>query len=139
MHILVSSVGTRGDVQPALDLGVELQTLGRDVRLCAPPNFVAQAQGLGFEGHPIGVEIRAPNSGQHGAVGGEHCPAFGAGQLQVGALDDGPGGRLEVGGAFAYLLGLFGDLFCGFDDRSLGWAGGRAAEPRVSAEARTTR
>ncbi|MBN9318591.1 MAG: glycosyltransferase family 1 protein [Caulobacterales bacterium] len=64
MHILVSSVGTRGDVQPALALGVEFKTLGHAVRFCVPPNFVAQAQDLGFEARPIGVEMRAPKPGE---------------------------------------------------------------------------
>jgi vancomycin aglycone glucosyltransferase len=34
------------------------------VRLAVPPNFTAQASSLGFQAVPIGVEMRAPKSGQ---------------------------------------------------------------------------
>lgn len=64
MRVLISSVGTRGDVQPALALAMALRDLGQQVRLCAPPNFVAWAGELGFEARPIGVEMRAPRPGE---------------------------------------------------------------------------
>ncbi len=63
MRILISSVGTRGDVQPAAGLAVQLRQLGHDVRLCVPPNFVVWIAGLGFEATSIGVEMRAPRPG----------------------------------------------------------------------------
>jgi vancomycin aglycone glucosyltransferase len=63
MQILVSSVGTRGDVQPAIALAVQLRELGHAVRLCAPPNFVDEVAALGFEARAIGVEMRAPPPG----------------------------------------------------------------------------
>src|SRR5690348_13044430 len=64
MRILISSVGTRGDVQPALALAISLRDLGQQVRLCVPPNFVSWAADLGFEASSIGVEMRAPRPGE---------------------------------------------------------------------------
>jgi len=43
VRIVISSIGSRGDVHPALALGVELQGLGHDVIVCAPPDFAADA------------------------------------------------------------------------------------------------
>jgi vancomycin aglycone glucosyltransferase len=59
---LLSSVGTRGDVQPIVALGLSLRALGHVVRLCVPPNFVEWVRGLGFEAAPVGVEMRAPGT-----------------------------------------------------------------------------
>jgi vancomycin aglycone glucosyltransferase len=64
MRVLISSVGTRGDVQPAVALALELRKLGCDVRMCIPPNFVGWARELGFEAKPIGIEMRAPRPGE---------------------------------------------------------------------------
>lgn len=64
MRILVSCVGTRGDVQPAVALAIQARALGRRVRLALPPNFVAWAQGLGFETAAVGIAMRAPEPGQ---------------------------------------------------------------------------
>src|SRR5215475_13663973 len=63
MRALISSVGTRGDVQPAIALAHGLKKLGHAPRLCVPPNFVTWAKDLGFEAFPIGIEMRAPPSG----------------------------------------------------------------------------
>ena len=41
MQILLSSIGSRGDVQPILALGLELLALGHTARLCTAPNFKA--------------------------------------------------------------------------------------------------
>jgi hypothetical protein len=60
MRALLTAVGTRGDVQPALALALELRTLGHAVRLCVSPNFVDQAKSLGFDAMPMGVEMRMP-------------------------------------------------------------------------------
>jgi len=40
VRVLLTAVGTRGDVQPALALALELRNLGHEVRLCISPNFV---------------------------------------------------------------------------------------------------
>jgi vancomycin aglycone glucosyltransferase len=60
VRALLSAVGTRGDVQPAVALALELRKLGHDVRLCISPNFVDWASSLGLEAVPMGVEMRVP-------------------------------------------------------------------------------
>ena len=60
MRALIAAVGTRGDVQPALALALELRRLGHAVRLCISPNFVDWAASLGLEAVPMGVEMRMP-------------------------------------------------------------------------------
>jgi vancomycin aglycone glucosyltransferase len=63
MRVLLAAVGTRGDVQPAVALALELRKLGHDARLCISPNFVEWAKGLGLDARPMGVEMRAPPRG----------------------------------------------------------------------------
>jgi vancomycin aglycone glucosyltransferase len=63
MRALLAAVGTRGDVQPALALALELRKLGHTVRLCISPNFVDWAKSLGLEARPMGVEMRMPAQG----------------------------------------------------------------------------
>ncbi len=60
MRVLVSAVGTRGDVQPVLALALALRAHGHEPRLAVPPNFTAWAADLGFQATPVGVEMRAP-------------------------------------------------------------------------------
>ena len=60
MRALVAAVGTRGDVQPAVALALELRKRGHDVRMCISPNFVDWAKSLGLDARPMGVEMRAP-------------------------------------------------------------------------------
>ena len=60
MRALLSSVGTRGDVQPVVALALKVRDLGHEVRLCVPPNFIEWVRGLGFEALPVGVEMRHP-------------------------------------------------------------------------------
>jgi vancomycin aglycone glucosyltransferase len=67
MRALFSAVGTRGDVQPALALALELRKLGHAVRLCISPNFVDWARSFGLEAVPMGVEMRMP-ARQSGAM-----------------------------------------------------------------------
>ena len=63
MRVLISSVGTRGDVQPATALALELRALGNEVLMCVPPNFIGWVAGLGFEARPIGIEMRPARAG----------------------------------------------------------------------------
>ena len=60
MRVLLGAVGTRGDVQPALALAIQLRALGHAVRLCISPNFVDWARSLGFDAVAMGVEMRMP-------------------------------------------------------------------------------
>src|SRR4051794_27344117 len=63
MRVLLSVVGTRGDVQPVISLALEVRKLGHEVGLCLPPNFIEWARALGFATTPVGIEMRAPRPG----------------------------------------------------------------------------
>jgi vancomycin aglycone glucosyltransferase len=39
MRVLLSTIGSRGDVQPLIALAMQLRVLGHDVHLCVPPDF----------------------------------------------------------------------------------------------------
>jgi vancomycin aglycone glucosyltransferase len=58
MRVLLSTIGSRGDVQPLVALALELRAQGGDVRLCVPPDFRDWIEGLGFAVTPIGPELR---------------------------------------------------------------------------------
>ena len=58
MRVLLSTIGSRGDVQPVVALGSELKALGHDVMLCVPPDFRDWIEGLGMPVTPIGPELR---------------------------------------------------------------------------------
>lgn len=60
MRVLLTAVGTRGDVHPAVALALELRARGHAVRLCVSPNFVDWAKRLGLDAVPMGVEMRLP-------------------------------------------------------------------------------
>src|SRR5690349_17305929 len=59
MRVLLSTIGSRGDVQPLVALAVELKTLGQEVRLCVPPDFREWIEGLGMPVTSIGPELRS--------------------------------------------------------------------------------
>lgn len=59
MRILLSTIGSRGDVQPLVALAVELRALGQTAHLCVPPDFRTWIEGLGFPVTPIGPELRS--------------------------------------------------------------------------------
>jgi len=58
MRVLLSTIGSRGDVQPLVALAAELKTLGHDVRLCVPPDFREWIEGLGMPVTSIGPSKR---------------------------------------------------------------------------------
>ncbi len=58
MRTLLSTIGSRGDVQPLVALALQLKALGDDVHLCVPPDFEAWIAGLGLAVTPIGPELR---------------------------------------------------------------------------------
>lgn len=75
MRVLLSVVGTRGDVQPVLALALEVRERGHDVRLCLPPNFIEWGQGIGFVTTPVGIEMRAPRpAAGNGAAAAKPMP-----------------------------------------------------------------
>lgn len=59
MRMLLSTIGSRGDVQPLVALGSELKALDHDVMLCVPPDFREWIEGLGIPVTPIGPELRS--------------------------------------------------------------------------------
>jgi len=59
MRILLSTIGSRGDVQPLVALGLKLKELGQDVHMCVPPDFREWIEGLGITVTPIGPELRS--------------------------------------------------------------------------------
>ena len=66
MRVLLSTIGSRGDVQPLVGLGLELKAQGQEVRLCVPPDFREWIEGLGLPVTPIGPELKGtakPSSG----------------------------------------------------------------------------
>jgi UDP:flavonoid glycosyltransferase YjiC (YdhE family) len=50
LRIVVAALGSRGDVQPFLNLGVGLRENGHDVQMAVPENFMelVKEHGLGF-------------------------------------------------------------------------------------------
>ncbi|WP_326954578.1 glycosyltransferase [Amycolatopsis sp. NBC_01286] len=60
MRVLLSTYGTRGDVEPLVALAVQLRAHGVEVRLCAPPDeeFAERLAGLGVHLVPIGPPVR---------------------------------------------------------------------------------
>jgi vancomycin aglycone glucosyltransferase len=64
MRGLLSTYGSRGDVEPMVGLAVQLGALGAEVRLCAPPDFAELLAGVGVRLVPIGQPARPPVTGR---------------------------------------------------------------------------
>ena len=64
MRVLLSTYGTRGDVEPVVGLAVRLRALGAQVRVCAPPDFTELLAAADLPLVPIGWPSR---STLHGA------------------------------------------------------------------------
>src|SRR5512142_777631 len=58
MRVLLSTIGSRGDVQPLVALALQLKALGQEVRMCVPPDFREWIEGMGIPVIPIGPEVR---------------------------------------------------------------------------------
>lgn len=65
MRVLLSSWGSRGDVEPLAALALRLGELGVEVRVCAPPDeeFVALLARVGVPLIPLGPPVRSVVSG----------------------------------------------------------------------------
>ncbi|MER5321583.1 glycosyltransferase [Streptosporangium roseum] len=61
MRVLLSTYGSRGDVEPLVGLAVQLRALGAEVRVCAPPDedFAERLAGVGVPLVPVGQSARA--------------------------------------------------------------------------------
>jgi sterol 3beta-glucosyltransferase len=66
MKINILTVGSRGDIQPYLALGVGLQAAGYDVRLTTHTTFEALITQYGLEFFPIGGNVQAIVQGEAG-------------------------------------------------------------------------
>ncbi|MQS36129.1 glycosyltransferase [Streptomyces katsurahamanus] len=60
MRVLLSTYGSRGDIEPLVGLAVRLRVLGAEVRVCAPPDedFAQRFAGVGVELVPVGWPVR---------------------------------------------------------------------------------
>ncbi|MEU9454576.1 glycosyltransferase [Streptomyces sp. NPDC048277] len=65
MRVLLSTYGTRGDVEPLVALAVRLRALGVEVRMCVPPDeeFAERLAGLGVQHVPVGPPVRSLTRG----------------------------------------------------------------------------
>ncbi|WP_131737728.1 glycosyltransferase [Actinomadura roseirufa] len=65
MRVVLSTWGSRGDVEPLAALAVALRELGADVRVCAPPDeeFTALLTGAGVTPVPLGPPVRSVVTG----------------------------------------------------------------------------
>lgn len=63
MRVLLSSIGSRGDVQPLVALALELRELGHQARLCVAPNFKEWIESYGLECTPIGPDLKKLTGG----------------------------------------------------------------------------
>jgi vancomycin aglycone glucosyltransferase len=68
MRVLLSTIGSRGDVQPLVALALELRALGQEVRLCVPPDFRDWIEALGLLVTPIGPALRSTAKANPSAV-----------------------------------------------------------------------
>ncbi len=65
MRLLLSTYGSRGDVEPLVALAVRLRELGAEVRVCAPPDedFAQRLTDVGVTLIPVGQSARALSTG----------------------------------------------------------------------------
>ncbi len=65
MRVLLTTYDSRGGIEPLLGLAVQLQALGAEVVLCAPPDdeFAERAAGFGVPLVPFGPSVRAMTTG----------------------------------------------------------------------------
>jgi vancomycin aglycone glucosyltransferase len=59
MRVLFSTWGSRGDVEPIVALAVQLQAMGAEARVCAPPDFAELLTRVGVPMVPLGGSVRA--------------------------------------------------------------------------------
>jgi vancomycin aglycone glucosyltransferase len=66
MRVVLSTWGSRGDVEPLVALAVRLRELGAEVRVCAPPDeeFAALLAGVGLRLVPLGPSVRSVVTGE---------------------------------------------------------------------------
>ncbi len=62
MRVLLSSIGSRGDIQPILALALELGRIGHYGALLVPPNFKPWVESCGIACLPIGPDVKKASS-----------------------------------------------------------------------------
>ena len=65
MRVLLSTWGSRGDVEPMLGFAVALRALGAEVRMCAPPDFADLLARVGVPMVRTGRSVRALVHGRY--------------------------------------------------------------------------
>jgi vancomycin aglycone glucosyltransferase len=62
MRVLLSTYGSRGDVEPVVGLAVQSRALAAEMRVCAPPDeeFAELLAGVGVPLVPVGQPVRPP-------------------------------------------------------------------------------
>ncbi len=58
MRVLLSTIGSRGDVRPLVALALQLRALDHEVHFCVPPDFRQWIESFGMTVTPIGAEVR---------------------------------------------------------------------------------
>jgi vancomycin aglycone glucosyltransferase len=58
MRVLLSTYGSRGDVEPVMGLAARSRALGAEVRVCAPPDFAGLRARVGVPVVPVGRPLR---------------------------------------------------------------------------------
>jgi vancomycin aglycone glucosyltransferase len=60
MRVVLSTYGSRGNVEPRAGLAARLRALGAEVRVCAPPDqeFAERLAGVGVPLVPTGPSVR---------------------------------------------------------------------------------
>ncbi|MEV5510901.1 glycosyltransferase [Streptomyces orinoci] len=84
MRVLLATYGSRGDVEPLVELAVQLRELGAEVRMCAPPDqdFVELLARAGLPlipvGRPMRTMVRPANASEAGRRAAELAGQFDA-------------------------------------------------------------
>jgi vancomycin aglycone glucosyltransferase len=58
VRVLLSTIGSRGDVQPLMALALQLRELGHVAVVCAPPGYGELLHGFGLTYFPLGHDLR---------------------------------------------------------------------------------
>jgi len=59
VRVLLSTYGSRGDVEPLVGLAVQLRALGAEVQVCAPPDCAERLAEAGVPLVPCGEPVHA--------------------------------------------------------------------------------
>lgn len=94
MRILMSAIGSRGDVQPLLAVALQLRERGHDILFTAPPDYAGLVERFGLRFIPVGVNLQAAlkdvyKDAHKLSVVMDFCRSMVADQFTVlGALDE---------------------------------------------------